>query len=98
MNKTKKSQLVFDMKLVRKLLKMNGEIKFCQFCGKPIEEGCDCHKNIIIDVKPKRDTENETIAVFDNNAAFQADYNQMIEEVKAKKEAEESEQISMDLD
>ena len=98
MNKTKKSQLVFDMKLVRKLLKMNGEIKFCQFCGKPIAEGCDCHKNIIIDVKPKRDAENETIAVFDNNAEFQADYNQLIEEIKAKKESEESEPLSIDID
>ena len=96
-NKTKKSQLVFDMKMVRKLLKMNGEIKFCPFCGKPVGENCGCHKNIIIDVKPKRETENETIAVFQNNTEFQADYNQMIEEVKAKKEAE-IEQISIDFD
>jgi hypothetical protein len=99
MNKTKKSQLVFDMKLVRKLLKMNGEIKFCPFCGRSVNDGCECHKNIVIDVKPKRDTENETIAVFQNNPEFQADYNQMIEEAKAKKEAEsEFEQISIDLD
>ena len=97
MNKTKKSQLVFDMKLVRRLLKMNAEIKFCPFCGKSVEEGCDCHKNIIVDVKHKRDTENETIAVFDNNTAFQADYNQMIEEDKAKKEAE-FEPLSIDID
>ena len=93
-SKAKKSQLVFDMKLVRKLLKMNGEIKFCPFCGKPVEEGCGCHKNIVIDVKPKRDTENETIAVFQNNFAFQADYNQMIEEAKAKREPE----IELELD
>lgn len=97
-NKTKKSQLVFDMKLVRKLLKMNGEIKFCPFCGKSVNYGCECHKNIVIDVKPKRDTENETIAVFQNNPEFQADYNQMIEEAKAKKEAEELEQLSIDFD
>jgi hypothetical protein len=39
------------------------------------------------------------VLVFDNNPAFQADYNQMIEEAKAKKEAEgEFEQISIDLD
>lgn len=95
-NKKKKSQLVFDMKLVRKLLKMNGEIKFCPFCGKPVEEDCECHKNIVIDVKPKRDTENETIAVFQNNAAFQADYNQMIEDARAKRE--EAEQLMMDID
>ena len=48
-NKKKKSQLVFDMKLVRKLLKMNGEVRFCPFCGKPVEEDCGCHKNIVID-------------------------------------------------
>lgn len=98
MNKTKRSQLVFDMKLVRKLLKMNGEVKFCPFCGKSVDEGCECHKNIVIDVKPKRDTENETIAVFQNNDAFQADYNQLIEEARAKKEAEEPEQLDIDLD
>lgn len=98
MNKTKKSQLVFDMKMVRKLLKMNGEIKFCPFCGKSVDEGCACHKNIVIDVKPKRETENETIAVFQNNTTFQTDYNQLIEELKAKKEAEESEPLSIDLD
>lgn len=96
-NKKKKSQLVFDMKLVRKLLKMNGEIKFCPFCGKPVEEDCECHKNIVIDVKPKRDTENETIAVFQNNAAFQADYNQMIEDARVKRE-EEAEQLMMEID
>ena len=98
MNKTKKSQLVFDMKMVRKLLKMNGEINFCPFCGKSVDEGCACHKNIVIDVKPKRETENETIAVFQNNTTFQTDYNQLIEELKAKKEAEESEPLSIDLD
>lgn len=98
MNKTKKSQLVFDMKMVRKLLKMNGEIKFCPFCGKSVDEGCACHKNIVIDVKPKRETENETIAVFQNNTTFQTDYNQLIEELKAKKEVEESEPLSIDLD
>lgn len=97
-NKTKKSQLVFDMKMVRKLLKMNGEIKFCPFCGKSVDEGCACHKNIVIDVKPKRETENETIAVFQNNTTFQTDYNQLIEELKAKKEVEESEPLSIDLD
>ena len=98
MNKTKKSQLVFDMKLVRKLLKLNGEIKFCPFCGRPIEEECGCHRNIVIDVKPKRDTDNETIAVFQNNPAFQTDYNQLIEEIRAKKNIDEPEQLAIDLD
>lgn len=97
-NKTKQSQLVFDMKLVRKLLKMNGEIRYCPYCGKSIEENCECHKNLIIDVKPKRETENETIAVFQNNTSFQTDYNQMLEEERSKKETTESEQLSIDID
>lgn len=103
-NKTKKSQLVFDMKTTRRLLKMNDEIKFCPFCGKPTEENCECHKNIIIDVKPYRNEEgviesDRSVMVFDNNDSFKADFNQMIEEAKAKKEIEsECEQLSIDLD
>lgn len=102
-NKTKKSQLVFDMKTTRKLLKMNDEIRFCPFCGKPMAENCECHKNIIIDVKPYRNDEgiiesDRSVMVFDNNDNFKVDFNQMIEEAKAKKEIEEPEQISIDLD
>lgn len=102
-NKTKKSQLVFEPKLGRRLLKMNGEIKFCPFCGKGIEENCACHKNLVIDIKPYRNENNiimsdRSVLVFDNNSAFQADYNQMIEEAKIKKETEEPEQLSIDLD
>ena len=97
-SKDKKSQLVFDMKLVRKLLKMNGEIRYCPYCGKSIDENCECHKNLIVDVKPKRETENETIAVFQNNDSFKTDYNQLIEEDRAKKENTETEQLSIDVD
>lgn len=89
-NKEKKSQLVWDMKIVRKLLKMNGELKFCPYCGKSLKENCECKKNIIIDVKPLRDGNGETIAVFDNNAAFKQAHNEIIEELKAKKEATEN--------
>lgn len=96
-DKEKTSQLVFDMRLTRKLLKMNGEVRFCPYCGKPIEEGCECHKGIIIDVKPKREAENETVAVFHNNPTFRADYDQLLEEEKAKA-AEEPEQLSIDFD
>ena len=101
MNKTKKSQLVFEPKLGRKLLKMNGEIKFCPFCGKGIEEGCECHKNLVIDIKPYRENDvmtDRSVLVFDNNDAFKADYAQLIEEIKTKKEAEEVEQLSIDID
>ena len=101
-NKVKKSQLVFDPKMARRLLKLNDEVRFCPCCATPIFEGCDCHKNIIIDIKPYRNEDgvimsDRSVLVFDNNSAFQTDYNQMIEEAKAKKDAEEPEQLSIDF-
>lgn len=95
-NENKKSKLIFDMKIVRKLLKMNTEIRFCPFCGKAVEENCGCHKNLIIDVKPMRGAEDATIAVFQNNDMFQSDLTQIMDEIKAKKESEE--QFDSDLD
>lgn len=102
-NKTKKSQLVFDPKMARRLLKLNGEAKFCPFCAVPLSEGCECHKNIVVDIKPYRNEDNvvvsdRSVLVFDNNPTFQTDYNQMIEEAKAKKETEESEPIEICFD
>lgn len=102
-NKEKKSQLVFEPKLGRRLLKMNSEIRFCPFCGASIADNCGCHKNIVIDIKPYRNEDNvivpeRSVLVFDNNYAFKADYNQLVEESKAKKEAEDIEQLSIDLD
>ena len=101
-NENKKSKLVFDMKLVRKLLKMNEEIKFCPYCGKGIEDNCGCHKNMIIDVKPYRNENgvlepDRSVMVFQNNEAFQNDLTQLIDEIKTKKETE-AEQLVMDLD
>ena len=104
-NKNKKSKLCFDAKIVRKLLKMNGEIKYCPYCGKDILEHCRCHKNIIVDIKPYRNENNvlekdRSVFVFLNNEAFQTDYNQLMEEVvpkNAKKEPE-LEQITFDID
>jgi hypothetical protein len=92
-NKIKKSQLCFDPKMARRLLKLNGEAKFCPFCATPMSEGCECHKNLVIDIKPYRNEDgvivpDRSVLVFDNNSAFQIDYNQMIEEAKTKKEAE----------
>jgi hypothetical protein len=103
MNKTKETQLVWDPKITRKLLKLNDKIKFCPSCGKPIEEECSCHKNFIVDYKPYKNSDgviepNRSVAVFHNNKKFQEDNNQLIEELKAKKEAEESEPLSIDLD
>ena len=102
-NENKKSQLVFDMKLVRKLLKMNGEINFCPYCGKSVEEGCSCHRNIIVDVKPFRNNEgiidkDRSVIVFDNNKAFLMDYNRLMEETTAKKTEIEPERLVIDLD
>ena len=96
----KKSKLIFDMKIVRKLLKMNDEPKFCPYCGKALTEKCECHKNIIIDVKPLRGSEEASIAVFDNNESFQADLTQIMDEIKAKKEEEHDpnfEQLTFDI-
>ena len=102
-NKTKKSQLVWDPKIVRKLLKLNTEIKFCPFCGTSIETGCNCHKNLIIDYKPYKNSDgviepNRSVAVFYNNAQLKEDNVHLIDEAKAKKEAEEPEQLSTEFD
>lgn len=97
--KNKKSQLCFDAKIARKLLKMNGEPKFCPYCGAALVDNCECHKNIVIDIKANRENTDKTIFVFENNEAFRADFNQLMDELKAKKEAAlEFEQISVDLD
>ena len=102
-NKNKKSQLVWDPKITRKLLKMNDEMHFCPVCGKPMEENCSCHRNLIIDYKPYRNSDGvvvpeSSVPVFANNPTFQADYAKLVEESKAKKEAEEPEQLRIDLD
>lgn len=103
-NTEKKSQLVFEPKMTRKLLKMNGEIKYCPFCGKSMAENCECHKNLVIDIKPYRNEDgaivpDRSVLVFDNNSIFQADYNHLIEEAKIKRETEpEFERITIDLD
>ena len=97
--KNKKSQLCFDANIARKLLKMNGEPKFCPYCGASLADSCECHKNIVIDIKANRENTDKTIFVFDNNETFKADFNQLMDELKAKKEAEEEfEQLSVDLD
>ena len=99
----KKSKLCFDMKIARKLLKMNGEIKFCPYCGKGIEENCECHKNFVVDIKPYRNDEgvvdkDRSVMVFNNNDSFKADYNQLMEESIAKKVEREFEPVEVDMD
>jgi hypothetical protein len=96
-NENKKSKLIFDPKITRKLLKMNGEIKFCPYCGVNITDNCGCHKNIVVDVKPYRNDNgvldaDRSVVVFQNNEAFQNDLTQLIDEMKAKKTEELAEE------
>lgn len=104
--KNKDSKLVFEPTMWRKLLKKNPSIqdKYCRFCGKPLDDNCDCPKMVaeIVDCKPYRDengvnSSTRSVMVFKNTPEFQQAYNQMIEEAKAKKEAE-FEQLEIDLD
>lgn len=99
-NENKTSKLVFDPRVTRKLLKMNGELKYCPYCGKALVEKCECHKNIVIDVKPLRGgVGGETIAVFANSDTFQKDFTAIMDEIKAKAEAKKDlEQPEMDVD
>ena len=96
--KNKKSQLCFDAKIARKLLKMNGEPKFCLYCGASLTDGCECRKNIVIDIKANRENTDKTIFVFDNNESFKADFNQLMDELKAKKETEQEVEVEVDVD
>mgnify|MGYP003295821132 CR=1 FL=1 len=70
----KKSQLVWDMKIVRRLLKKNPtmEAKYCRYCGKPLAEECECKQPFtIVDVKPMRDKPDSTVAIFENTPELQ---------------------------
>ena len=99
-NENKKSKLCFDAKIVRRLLKMNGEIRYCPYCGKSIEERCECHKNIIVDIKPYRNEDNmfdkdRSVFAFLNNESFREDFTHIMDDIKSKKEPE-YEQITFD--
>ena len=96
-NIKKKVQLVFEPRVSRRLLKKNGEWKFCPFCATPLSEGCDCHKNLVVDTKPLRDGNGESIFCFDNNEMFQKDFAEEMDEIKAKKESD-LEPPAIDLD
>lgn len=85
MNNETKSKLVFDMRIVRNLLKRNNALtsKYCRYCGVPIEDGCDCKQpNEVIDVKPLRGNPDATVAVFADTPSFRDDYNEIYAEIK----------------
>lgn len=75
---TRKSRLIFDARMARKLLKQGF---------------------VVIDIKPNRENTDKTIFVFDNTDEFKAALEKLMDELKAKKEAEtEFEQMSIDFD
>jgi hypothetical protein len=54
-----------------------------------------CKKNFpIIDIKPLRGEPDKTVFVFANTEEFQAAFTEIMEEVKAKKEAEAAQSIA----
>ena len=75
---TRKSRLIFDAKIARKLLK----------------EGF-----VVIDIKPNRENTDKSIFVFENTEEFKQALTQIMDEIKAKKEAEaEYEQLAINFD
>lgn len=58
-----------------------------------------CKKNFpIIDIKPLRGEPDKTVFVFANTEEFQAAFSQIMDEIKAKKESNEPEQLEMAFD
>ena len=64
---TRKSRLIFDAKIARKLLKQGF---------------------VVIDIKPNRENADKSIFVFENTEEFKKALEQLMDEIKAKKEAE----------
>ena len=74
----RKSRLIFDAKIARKLLKQGF---------------------VVIDIKPNRENTEKSIFVFENTDEFKLSLTQIMDEIKAKKEAEpEFEQLTIDVD
>lgn len=64
---TRKSRLIFDAKIARKLLKQGF---------------------VVIDIKPNRENTDKSIFVFENTEEFKQSLTEIMDEIKAKKEAE----------
>lgn len=74
---TRKSRLVFDAKIARKLLKQGF---------------------VVIDIKPNRENTDKSIFVFENTEEFKQALVKLMDEIKAKKEVEDSEKLVVDVD
>jgi hypothetical protein len=66
---TRKSRLIFDAKIARKLLKQGF---------------------VVIDIKPNRENAEKSIFVFENTEEFKTALTQITDEIKAKKEEEQT--------
>lgn len=78
MNDTRKSRLIFDAKIARKLLKQGF---------------------VVTDIKPNRENTEKSIFIFENTEEFKRALETIMNEIKAKKEAEiEAESVSIELD
>lgn len=74
MNDTRKSRLIFDAKIARKLLKQGF---------------------VVTDIKPNRENTEKSIFIFENTEEFKQALETIMNEIKAKKEAEP---VSIELD
>ena len=75
---TRKSRLIFDAKIARKLLKQGF---------------------VVTDIKPNRENTDKSIFIFENTEEFKQALAEIMDEIKAKKEAEaEYEQLEFCFD
>jgi len=83
---TRVSRLVCDARVVRKLLKLNGEVRYCPYCGEALANNCKCHKNIVVDTKPNKSNPDKSVFIFQNLETFKADLEEVAAEIAAKDE------------
>lgn len=86
---TRVSRLICDARVARKLLKLNGEPKYCPYCGEALTNNCACHKNIMIDTKPNKSNPDKSVFIFSNLETFKADLEEISAEIKSKEEVKE---------
>lgn len=72
---TRKSRLIFDAKIARKLLKQGF---------------------VVTDIKPNRENTDKSIFIFENTDEFKIALNQVMDEIKAKKEMTDNPEMDLD--